>query len=346
MKLIDEQLGGTTPLDIILNFNEEKYEPLLMNNENEEIIDSDLDLEENFFDDDIFTQDKKNWFSDEKLQMIYDIHEYLNTRSEIGKVQSIKSLIDLVNLINKKPLSIFELSVLYEEVPDNYKEQLIYPYLLIDDNMARITARIRDSGDINRKKLIEDIKSFINLNKNSALDDFKVNGLLVLYNNMLDSLFSSQIKSLGFVIGLIFFMFLILFKSFKLSLVGIIPNILSSSMILGVIGYLSIPLDIMTITIAAITIGIAVDNTIHYLYRYKEFNKSNTMIDSIRYTNSSAGLAVFTTSVTIALGFSILSLSSFIPTVIFGIFTSLAMIFAMIGVLLLLPSLLLISKND
>ncbi|MBT4950252.1 MAG: MMPL family transporter [Pelagibacteraceae bacterium] len=347
MKLIDEQLGGTTPVDIILNFNEEEYELSLNSSENEEVIDEDIDLEEDFFDDDVFIdEDNNNWFSDEKLQLIYDIHEYLDTREEIGKVQSIKSLIDLANLINKQPLSIFELSILYEEVPDNYREQLIYPYLLIDENMARITARVRDSGNINRKQLIEDIQSFIKLNKNSSLENFKINGLLVLYNNMLDSLFSSQIKSLGFVIGLIFLMFLILFKSFKLSALGIIPNIFTSSMILGIIGYLSIPLDIMTITIAAITIGIAVDNTIHYLYRYKEFKKNNTVIDSIKYTNASAGLAVFTTSVTIALGFSILSLSSFIPTVIFGIFTSIAMVLAMIGVLLFLPSLLLISKND
>ena len=347
MKLIDEQLGGTTPVDIILNFNEEEYELSLNSSENEEVIDEDIDLEEDFFDDDMFIdEDNNNWFSDEKLQLIYDIHEYLDAREEIGKVQSIKSLIDLANLINKQPLSIFELSILYEEVPDNYREQLIYPYLLIDENMARITARVRDSGNINRKQLIEDIQSFIKLNKNSSLENFKINGLLVLYNNMLDSLFSSQIKSLGFVIGLIFLMFLILFKSFKLSALGIIPNIFTSSMILGIIGYLSIPLDIMTITIAAITIGIAVDNTIHYLYRYKEFKKNNTVIDSIKYTNASAGLAVFTTSVTIALGFSILSLSSFIPTVIFGIFTSIAMVLAMIGVLLFLPSLLLISKND
>ena len=351
MKLIDEQLGGTTPLDIILQFTEDEYLITLTNEENNGVIDDDieikdeLDLEGDLFDDSIFSEDNNNWFNDDKLKIIYSIHEYLNSRKEIGKVQSIKSLINLANLINKQPLSLFELSVLYEEVPDNYKERLIYPYLLVDNNMARITARVRDSGNINRKQLIEDIKSFIDLNKNSSLDSYRINGLLVLYNNMLDSLFSSQIKSLGFVIGLIFLMFLILFKSFKLSLIGIIPNIFASSMILGIIGYLSIPLDIMTITIAAITIGIAVDNTIHYLYRYKEFNKRNSMIDSIKYTNSSAGLAVLTTSITIALGFSTLSLSSFIPTVIFGIFTSMAMIFAMIGVLLFLPSLLLITKK-
>ena len=212
--------------------------------------------------------------------------------------------------------------------------------------MAKITARIKDSENISRETLINDIKIYLDNTNNSSVKDFKVNGLLVLYNNMLDSLFDSQIKSLGFVIILIFIMFLILFRSIKLSIIGIIPNIFVSSFILGIIGYLSIPLDIMTITIAAITIGIAVDNTIHYLYRFKEFNNENNLMDSIKLTNSSAGLAVLTTSITIALGFSILSFSSFIPTVLFGIFTSLAMIFAMLGVMILIPSLLFFVKYD
>jgi len=344
MKLIDTELGGTTPLDIILTFKNEKDIVTLENNENTE---DELIIDDNIFDEEIFSEGIKTiWFTKEKLDIISNIHNFLENKKEIGKVQSIMSLVEIADLINKKPLEIFELSVLYEEVPNNYKESLIYPYLLIDKNMARITARVRDSENINRKKLIEEIRYFIKSNNDSSLDNYKVNGLLVLYNNMLESLFDSQIKSLGFVIILIFIMFLILFKSIKLSIIGIIPNIFASSFILGIIGYLSIPLDIMTITIAAITIGIAVDNTIHYLYRYKEFNKNNKMIQSIKLTNSSAGLAVLTTSITIALGFSILSLSSFIPTVLFGIFTSLAMIFAMTGVLLLLPSLLIFLKND
>jgi len=345
MKLIDEELGGTTPLDIILKFNVND-EFLISVDESNDKISDDIDLEDDIFDDDIFTEDiNNNWFSDEKLEMISIVHKYLESRVEIGKVQSILSLIELANLINKKSLDIFELSVLYQEIPDIYKEDLIYPYLLIDNNMAKISARIKDSENINRKKIIEEIKYFIQTNKNSSLDTYRVNGLLVLYNNMLDSLFNSQIKSLGFVIILIFIMFLILFKSIKLSIVAIVPNIFASTFILGIIGYLSIPLDIMTITIAAITIGIAVDNTIHYLYRFTEFKKNNTMIKSINLTNLSAGLAVLTTSITIALGFSILSLSSFIPTVIFGIFTSMAMIFAMIGVLVFLPSLLILSEK-
>ena len=344
MKLIDEELGGTTPLDIVLTFNVND-ELFISINDEEEIID-DSEFEDEFLDEDIFSSNTSDiWFSEDKIEMISIIHRYLENKNEVGKVQSIISLIELADSINKVPLNIFELSVLYNEIPETYKQDLIYPYLVIDENMAKITARIKDSEDINRKNIILGIKNFIENNKNSTLEDYKVNGLLVLYNNMLDSLFESQIKSLGFVIILIFLMFLILFQSFKLSILAIIPNIFSSSFILGIIGFLSIPLDIMTITIAAITIGIAVDNTIHYLYRFKEFNQNNNVIDAINLTNRSAGLAVFTTSVTIALGFSILSLSSFIPTVIFGIFTSMAMIFAMIGVLILLPSLIMFFKK-
>ena len=344
MKLIDEELGGTTPLDIILTFNKNNEFFLTIDDE-EEIID-DLEFEEDFLDEDIFSNNGSvNWFTDDKIEMISIVHKYLENKDEVGKVQSILSLIELANLINKKPLNIFELSVLYQEIPETYKEDLIYPYLIIDQNMAKISARIKDSGDINRKNIIKEIKNFIESNKNSSLESYRINGLLVLYNNMLDSLFESQIKSLGFVIILIFLMFLVLFRSLKLSILAIIPNIFASSFILGIIGFLSIPLDIMTITIAAITIGIAVDNTIHYLYRFIEFKKNNNMIKAINLTNNSAGLAVLTTSMTIALGFSILCLSSFIPTVIFGIFTSMAMIFAMLGVLFFLPSLLILSEK-
>ena len=247
--------------------------------------------------------------------------------------------------INKKPLSIFELSVLYDEIPENYKKDLIYPYLSIENNMARITARVRDSEKIKRKELVDKIDKYMISEHQNNLKEYKINGLLVLYNNMLQSLFSSQIKSLSFVIIAIFLMFLILFKSVKLSIIGIIPNIFASGYILGIIGILNIPLDIMTTTIAAITIGIAVDNTIHYLYRYKENYKiNNSMKKSINLTHSTVGFSVFTTSLTIALGFSVLCLSNFVPTVLFGVFTSLAMIIAMLGVLILLPSLLFKKK--
>ena len=337
MYLIDNELGGTTPLDIILKFkNDDQIIDTTIKAEEED----DLEIEDDFFSDDLFGEENNIWFTNEKIETIKFVHQYLESRIEIGKVTSIYSLIDTANQINKSDLSMFELSVLYNEIPIDYKTDLIDPYLNVEKNMIKISTRVKDSKDIKRNDLINDINSFL-LNEFDNLEEFKVNGLLVLYNNMLKSLFSSQIKSLGFVILAIFIMFVILFRSLKLSIIGIIPNIFASTFILGLIGLLKIPLDIMTITIAAISIGIAVDNTIHYLYKYKLNSiKYSNFADTIKETHLTVGHAVLTTSLAISLGFLVLCFSNFVPTIIFGLFTSLAMIFAMIGVLITLPSIL------
>ncbi len=341
MYLIDNELGGTTPLDIILKF---KNDDQIINTTIKAEEEDDLEIEDDFFSDDLFGEENTIWFTNEKIETIKFVHQYLESRIEIGKVTSIYSLIDTANQINKSDLSMFELSVLYNEIPNDYKTDLIDPYLNIENNMIKISTRVKDSKDIKRNDLINEINSFL-LNEFDNLEEFKVNGLLVLYNNMLKSLFSSQIKSLGFVILAIFIMFLILFKSLKLSIIGIIPNIFASTFILGLIGLLKIPLDIMTITIAAISIGIAVDNTIHYIYRYKENLKlGRDQSEMIEKTHLTVGNAVLITSIAITAGFLTLCLSNFVPTVYFGLFTSLAMIFAMIGVLITLPSILKYQK--
>ncbi len=337
MKLIDSELGGTTPLDIVLKL---KNEDIIKDSSNNFEMEEELEFEDDIFTDDLFNDTDKIWFTKNKIDTIKNIHDYLDNRNEIGKVLSIYSLIDLANQINEGELSTFELSVLYEEIPDEYKEDLLDPYINIDENMVKISTRIKDSEDIERAKLISEIRSYIE-NSFDNVEEFKINGLLVLYNNMLSSLFSSQIKSLGFVLLAIFVMFIILLKSIRLSIIGIIPNIFASTFILGLIGLLNIPLDIMTITIAAISIGIAVDNTIHYLYRYKlnQQNNNNYLL-SIEKSHLIVGKAVLTTSLAISLGFLTLCFSSFVPTIIFGLFTCLAMIFAMIGVLITLPSIM------
>ncbi len=340
MYLIDNELGGTTPLDIILKFKNDDQ----IIDVTKQVEEEDLEIEDDFFSDDLFEDENNIWFTNEKIETIKSVHQYLENRVEIGKVTSIYSLINTANQINKSDLSMFELSVLYNEIPIDYKTDLIDPYLNIENNMIKISTRVKDSKDIKRNDLINDINSFL-FNKFDNLEEFKVNGLLVLYNNMLKSLFSSQIKSLGFVILAIFIMFVILFRSLKLSIIGIIPNIFASTFILGLIGLLKIPLDIMTITIAAISIGIAVDNTIHYIYRYKENLKlSKNHSEVIEKTHLTVGNAVLITSIAITAGFLTLCLSNFVPTVYFGLFTSLAMIFAMIGVLITLPSILKYQK--
>jgi len=342
MRLIDQELGGTTPLDIIIKFNEgnnHNIEDNLSNYDEIELdIDEDLDLSSDLLIDNSLSQ---NWFTEDKIFTIKSIHKYLDEQSEIGKVQSIYSLIDMAEQINKKPLSLFELSILYNEIPEFYKKDLIYPYLSIEKNMTKISARIKDSENIKRDELINNIQNHVSKNYES-IEEVHVNGLIVLYNDMLQSLFSSQIKSFGIVLVAIFTMFLILFRSLKLSVIGIIPNIFASSFILGFIGLLGIPLDIMTITIAAITIGIAVDNTIHYLYKTcNNINEKNMEINkSLENSHGTVGQAVLTTSITIAFGFSVLCLSNFIPTILFGLFTAIAMLIAMLGVLITLPAVL------
>ena len=339
MKNIDEKLGGTTPLEIIIKFKTKK------NKEDDDSFLGETKNKDNFLGDDISENDDvKYWFTRDKIDKIVDIHKYLEEQPEIGKVLSFSSILSIAESLNKnKKLGSLEMGVLYQKLPTNIKEQIIKPYISIENDEARISMRILDSKkDLRRKELIDrinyDLKNKFNLNS----EDFKLAGILIIFNNLLQSLFDSQIKTLGIVMIGIFIMFIVLFKSFKLSLIGIIPNFIAASFVLGFIGLLDIPLDMMTITIAAITIGIAVDNSIHYIYRFK-YEKEKINIDKKEIANNchqSVGRAIISTSFTIIFGFSILVLSNFIPTIYFGVFTGLAMFTALFLVLTLLPNLL------
>jgi predicted RND superfamily exporter protein len=337
MKLIDEELGGTTPLEVILKFP--KKEKSKENGNDEEEFED--------WGDDENEDDERYWFTKDKIDRIAMVHNYLDSLPQVGKVLSFSSIIDVATLLNNnKPLGTLEMGVLYSKIPESIKTEIIDPYISIQDNEARINLRIIDSQENLRrndllKKIDNDLKNELGLEEN----DFKLAGVLVLFNNLLQSLFKSQILTLGLVMAGIFSMFLILFKNVKISLIGVVPNFIAAFFILGIIGLLSIPLDMMTITIAAITIGIAVDNSIHYIYRFKEeFKKSNDYKKTLIYCHSTVGKAILNTSITIVFGFSILVLSKFIPTIYFGIFTGIAMMLAMISVLTLLPSLILLIK--
>ena len=331
MKLIDEKLGGTTPLEVILKFPISKDE--MKDAENDW-----GDEEEN---------DEKYWFTKDKIDKITRVHNYLDSIEAIGKVLSFSSIIEVATkLNNNKPLGTLEMGVLYTKIPDTIKKEIIDPYISIKDSEARISLRIKDSLDgLRRNELINKINFDLENKLGIKKDEFKLGGVLILFNNLLQSLFKSQILTLGFVMIGILIMFLILFKNIKISLIGVVPNFIAAFFILGIIGLVGIPLDMMTITIAAITIGIAVDNSIHYIYRFKEelinFKDYNT---TIKYCHSTVGVAILNTSITIVFGFSILILSNFIPTIYFGVFTGIAMLLAMISVLTLLPSLLLVFK--
>ena len=336
MKLIDEKLGGTTPLEVILKFPENII--VEKTSEDDEFVS---------WDDEGSKDDEKYWFTKDKIEKIQNVHNYLDNLPAVGKVLSFSSIIEVATqLNNNKPLGTLEMGVLYSKIPETIKKDIIDPYISIKDNEARISLRIIDSQDgLRRNDLINQINYDLENELKLSKEEFKLAGVLILFNNLLQSLFKSQILTLGLVMIGIFAMFMILFRNFKLSLIGVVPNFIAAFFILGIIGLLGIPLDMMTITIAAITIGIAVDNSIHYIYRFKEeFLKIKDYNKTLKVCHSTVGVAILNTSITIVFGFSILVFSKFIPTIYFGVFTGLAMLLAMISVLTLLPSLILISK--
>ncbi|MAH02404.1 MAG: hypothetical protein CMI70_03215 [Candidatus Pelagibacter sp.] len=335
MKLIDDKLGGTTPLDIIIKFPKKKQKTVSDDDEFES------------WDDEEDENNQKYWFTRDKIDKIDIVHNYLDNLEEVGKVLSFSSIVKVGEQLNDgKKLQTLELGVLYTKLPKAIKTEIIDPYISVEDNEARINLRIKDSKEnLRRNELIKKINSDLENKLGFNKEEFKLAGILILFNNLLQSLFKSQILTLGFVMAGIFIMFLVLFRNLTLSFIGVVPNFIAAFFILGIIGLLGIPLDMMTITIAAITIGIAVDNSIHYIYRFREeFQKNNNYNQTIDKCHSTVGIAILNTSITIVFGFSILFLSNFIPTIYFGIFTGIAMMLALISVLTLLPKLILLIK--
>tara|TARA_Y100000816_G_scaffold277786_1_gene248318 strand:+ start:7928 stop:10405 length:2478 start_codon:yes stop_codon:yes gene_type:complete len=336
MKKIDDELGGTTPLNIILKFPKKEK---ISNNNEDEFEEWEEDNNEN--------EDKaKYWFTRDKMDRIIKVHEYVDSLPEVGKVLSFGSILRVAEDLNKKELQSLEIAVLYSKLPNELRTEIISPYISVEKDEARISLRIKDSlKDLRRNELIEKIKTDLNKKLGLEKDQYKLAGVLILFNNLLQSLFKSQILTLGIVIFGIFIMFFILFRNIAISLIGVVPNFIAALFILGIIGILGIPLDMMTITIAAITIGIAVDNSIHYIYRFKEeFRKYKDYNKTLDRCHKTVGIAILNTSITIVFGFSILVLSNFIPTIYFGVFTGIAMLLAMLSVLTLLPKLILTIK--
>ena len=337
MKKIDDDLGGTTPLNIILKFPSNTKEIKKDNDEFDEWNEDNRDEEED---------KSKYWFTRDKMDKIIKVHDYLDSLPEIGKVLSFGSILRVAEDLNNKELQSLEIAVLYSKLPEKIKKEIVLPYISVEKDEARISIRIKDSmKNLRRNELINKINLDLINKLGLSKDEYKLTGVLILFNNLLQSLFKSQILTLGVVILGIFLMFFVLFRNISLSLIGVVPNFLAAFFILGIIGLLGIPLDMMTITIAAITIGIAVDNSIHYIYRFKEeFKKINNYNYTLDRCHNTVGIAILNTSITIVFGFSILVLSNFIPTIYFGVFTGIAMLLAMISVLTLLPKLILTYK--
>ena len=328
LSLIDKKLGGTAPLDIIISAPKE-----------------DTNLEDDFDDFDDFgieTDEYGYWFNSQNLGRLEEIHDYLEGRPEIGKVLSVSSATKLAEFVKGEKLDDLELALLRKVLPEDINNQLLSSYISDDDNQVRLSARVIESLDgLNRKNLIEEVKKDLVNNFELSEDQFYLSGISVIYNNLLQSLFQSLIGSLLIVFSAIFLMFIVLFRSFYMALIAMIPNLLSAASVLGIIGWSGIPIDIMTVTVAAISIGIGVDNTIHYVHRFlKEFEQEQNYDLAIKNSHSTIGRAMFYTSLTIVLGFMILVSSNFNPSVFFGIFTSFSMIVAILAALMLLPVLI------
>ncbi len=342
MLAIDRNLGGTTPLDLILDAAPEAPAGEAPARGAEDDL-----LGDYFADAGTGEERSEYWLTPHQLERVKRLHDYFEAQPEIGKVLSLATLIRLAESLNDdRPLGDFETGFLRKFLPQDIKHILLDPYLSADGRQLRFNMRVIDSDQkLSRKQLLARIRADVGDNMGYADDRFRLTGMLVLYNNLLQSLYESQILTLGMVFLAITLMFIALFRSLALALIAIVPNLLAASLVLGFMGWRGIPLDMMTITIAAISIGIAVDNTIHYLIRFKrEFVHDRHYTHAIRRCHGSIGKAMYYTSVTIIAGFSILSLSNFIPTVYFGLLTGLAMFAALVASLTLLPSLLMIFK--
>jgi predicted RND superfamily exporter protein len=345
MVLIDRELGGTTPLEVIVDPDRDFLEMLA----EESDAGPDEFEEDPLYEDQLADEESAGisgdsyWFNMFQLADADRIHDYLDSQPETGKVLSISTTMSLVTLLNNaEPLDNFTLAVLHKRLPEYIRETLFAPYMSEDGNQLRFAIRVIDSDpELKRDELIERIRGDLVEKLGLEEEQVHLSGMLVLYNNVLQSLFRSQILTLAVVFLAIGAMLLILFRNWKLAAIGVVPTMVAAIVILGTMGWLGIPLDIMTITIAAITIGIGVDNSIHYIHRVREeLAVDGDYWAAVERSHGSVGRAIYYTSVTVTLGFSILVLSNFIPTIYFGLLTGLAMLIALIANLTLLPLLM------
>jgi len=338
MEIIDRELGGTTPLDVIIDAPAEFFERQQEMREDPLLAEFGMDDAESGG-----ITSTSYWFNANRFADISEVHEYLHSLQQTGKVLSLHTAIEMLRQVEEEIVSDnFELSILYKKLPESIMETLIRPYMSEDGNQIRYAIRVFESDpSLERNVLMQNIRDRLTGDMGYDESQVHLSGMLVLYNNMLQSLFRSQILTIGVVFLAILFMFALLFRDIKLAGIAIVPNVFAALLVLSLMGWLSIPLDLMTITIAAISIGIAVDDTIHYVHRFtREFDKDQDYWAAVNRSHGSIGRAMYYTSITVTLGFSILALSDFVPTIHFGLLTGFAMLIALVANLTLLPLLI------
>ena len=330
MQVIDTKLGGTIPVDVIVKFKES--EPKQESGEEKDEFESEFEKD---------AKDAKYWFNSYHTRIAEKIHDYLKEQNFVGNVSSLATLIKAIKELNNGVSDDFLLAAMYEKLPLEYKNILLSPYVSVENDELRFSLRIIDSdSDLRRNEFLKELKAGLaKLTKNDNVS-IEVAGMMVLYNNMLQNLLSSQVDTFGLTVAILFVIFCFVFRSIKLATIAIVSNLIPLCTLFGVMGFFGIPLDVMSITIAAISIGIGVDDIIHYIHRFKEEMLTKDVFESIKAAHASIGYAMYYTSFTIFLGFSVMITSNFIPTIYFGLLTDLVMVFMLLGALIILPSLI------
>ena len=330
MQVIDTKLGGTIPVDVIVKFKESEPK--------QEKSDEKDDFESEFEND---AKSAKYWFNGYHTRVAEKIHDYLKEQNFVGNVSSLATLIKAIKELNNGVSDDFLLAAMYEKLPLEYKKILLSPYVSVENDELRFSLRIIDSdSDLRRNEFLKELKAGLaKLTENDNVS-IEVAGMMVLYNNMLQNLLSSQVDTFGLTVAILFVIFCFVFRSIKLATIAIVSNLIPLCTLFGVMGFFGIPLDVMSITIAAISIGIGVDDIIHYIHRFKEELLTKDVFESIKAAHASIGYAMYYTSFTIFLGFSVMITSNFIPTIYFGLLTDLVMVFMLLGALIILPSLI------
>ena len=330
MQIIDTKLGGTIPVDVIVKFKESEPK--------QEKSDEKDDFESEFEND---AKSAKYWFNSYHTRIAEKIHDHLAQQKFVGNVSSLATLIKAIKELNNGISDDFLLAAMYEKLPQEYKTILLSPYVSVENDELRFSLRIIDSdSELRRNEFLKELKAGLaKLTKNDNVS-IEVAGMMVLYNNMLQNLLSSQVDTFGLTVAILFVIFCFVFRSIKLATIAIVSNLIPLCTLFGVMGFFGIPLDVMSITIAAISIGIGVDDIIHYIHRFKEELLTKDVFESIKAAHASIGYAMYYTSFTIFLGFSVMITSNFIPTIYFGLLTDLVMVFMLLGALIILPSLI------
>ena len=331
MELIDNKLGGTVPLDIIISFKKDKKEP------------RNSSLDDEFADEFASSDAAQYWFNERRMSVLKSVNEYLKNKEFIGSVSSLADLLEVGKELNEgRELDALALALIYSSLSGEGRELILTPFVSVENDELHFSVRTLDSDPrLKRAEFLRTLQSELNelVGKDAEV---KISGAMKLYTNMLDSLFSSQINSLGFVLLAFFATFWLIFASLRLAIIAICINILPLICVLGAMGLAGLSLDIMSITIGSISLGIGVDSAIHYIYRYKrELAHFKDSKKAIIASHASIGYALYYTSFAVFIGFGVMISSNFWPTIYFGALTDLVMFFMLASSLILLPSLLL-----